>query len=235
MRENDRAHVAAVGDQTRGARARRAAARAAPRAAAARPRRARRPPGALRSRSGAVTSRAVQQHALLAARLAANSTRIGRASRAWPATSSGASPRQCPGAAPPADRARRCRAGASRARCASRRLTVPLPEPLGPSMVTTGTRCRRRALAAHALFLQLPGPHARARSAKSREGGRDIGDILDLDRRARAQAGDREGHGDAVIAVAVDATAAGNAAAARMRMPSASSSQSMPSAAALRP
>ncbi len=149
----------------------------------------------------------VEQH-LLARRRGPTpkATCMPAASRAWPCdVVRASSPRSQPAQAPPAGTARRCRAGASRACCATARLMVPLPEPLGPSMVTTGTA----ACTAHAARSSERKPAARASLEEPREGGRDIGHVQRSRSAPRApQARDGKGHGDAVIAVAVDGAAA---------------------------
>ena len=82
---------------------------------------------------------AVEQDLLAAAEPRRSCTSIERAmSRVALRGSSGVAA-AAPPRAPRAGRARRCRAGASRSRPASPRLIVPLPEPLGPSIVTIGT------------------------------------------------------------------------------------------------
>ncbi len=157
----------------------------------------------------AVTSRPVQQHLLVAVRARRRRPRPCRAaSRAWPATSSGVEPARAP-ARPPGGTARRCRAGASRTRCATARLIVPLPEPLGPSMVTTGAV--RRSCASRSAGPPAAGDARETRERRSRHWRR---------RGSRsapraAQPGHRERHGDAVIAVAVDRAAAQGRAAAQ--------------------
>ena len=104
---------------------------------------------------------------------------------------------------PPADTAPRCRAARQPSALATARLTVPLPEPEGPSMVRTGTSHRlSRAISC------TSSPTERARSTKP---GNEVA-TLATSRiwigPGGAQAGDAEGHGDAVIAAAVDLAAA---------------------------
>ncbi len=76
-----------------------------------------------------------QQHPLAAIRPAPKFTSIARRARAWAIASCGSSLTRSAARARRADTARRCRAGASRAHGPPHRLMVPLPEPLGPSIV----------------------------------------------------------------------------------------------------
>src|SRR6185437_43808 len=79
---------------------------------------------------------------------------------------------------------------------AAARLTVPLPEPEGPSMVMTGT-----------LFADIEAHRSRqVHETRKRRG--DIGHVADRNGCGRAQTRHGEGHGDAVITAAVDLPAA---------------------------
>src|SRR5690606_14419694 len=87
-------------------------------------------------------------------------------------------------------------------RCAARRRArVPLPAPLGPSMVITGTALLA-SLIDSVLHAQLQ-PGLAGQRRKARKGGGDIGDVAHFDRPAGAQTGHGKGHGDAVIVMAV--------------------------------
>src|ERR1700722_642407 len=89
---------------------------------------------------------------------------------------------------------------------AAARLTVPFPDPEGPSIVTTG---------ASRIGFWLLGrkfgevePDTASHGDKARKRGRHIGHVPDQNWLCRPQAGHAEGHRYAVIAVTVDLAAA---------------------------
>src|SRR6185437_5760548 len=134
---------------------------------------------------------------------ASKRTSMACARRTWPSTSDAASPARKPARATSrysAPLSSRCQPS----RAASRRLTVPLPEPLGPSMVTTGTAATLMGTPSVRQVLQRQTRIA-GQPHEPREGGGDIGHIIDDQLRPGAQAGDGECHGDAMVAVTVDA------------------------------
>src|SRR5690349_24696257 len=98
---------------------------------------------------------------------------------------------------------------------------VPLPEPLGPSMVTMGVICSRSPqspggsagdpLSRPAIEGLLQGINLQSNTPRSlnetRKRCRHVRDVADLERAGRPGRGDREGHGDPMIAATVDAAA----------------------------
>ena len=182
-RENHGAHVAAVRDEARRpreARCRSSSARGPPAA----PPRATRPHPAASVRSAAVDVRAVEQH---------RSAPPSRAELTSMRAASGQAPR---GRLRSAPRARR-RAPTSRysaplssrcqpSRAASPRLIVPLPEPLGPSIVDDRSRSLPSSGRPGARTDSSPTAVATSRKVGKRRG--DLCRVEDLDRRA-ARAG----------------------------------------------
>ncbi len=128
-----------------------------------------------------------------------------RASRAWPSAILGGEARS----AAPARATRRYRAPLS-SRCqpmrrATARLMVPLPEPLGPSMVTTGGAVA--SLMRWGGSVTVAGSASPPRGRWPRKPGKEVATLAtsQISMGARAlSARDREGHGDAMVAVAVD-------------------------------
>ncbi len=130
---------------------------------------------------------AVQQDALAAGRSSASnrtSRRRGERRRGRPRRRP-ARPRAAPASATSRYRAplsSRCQPSGA----ASRRLTVPLPEPLGPSMAMTGTRHGGAPSGAAPRRPQAGRPRASCREPRERRG--DVGHVEDLDR-SRPRAG----------------------------------------------
>src|SRR5271165_3265283 len=92
-------------------------------------------------------------------------------------------------------------------RClAAARLTVPFPDPEGPSMVTTGASSMGSWLLDRK-FGDVE-PDAARHADKARERGSHIGHVPDENGFGGPQTGDAEGHRHAVIALTVDFAAA---------------------------
>src|SRR5689334_4263599 len=83
---------------------------------------------------------------------------------------------------------------------------VPLPDPLGPSIVTIGALC---ILDGQRPLQTLAMQTGRARQPdEPRKGGRHVRDVQDLEGLPGAQSAPRKGHGDPVIPVAIDPSTA---------------------------